>query len=84
VDASHRLADLIQSDLAQSFSGSPAASSAAPVRALRSVSAPAVAIEISSVSGSTPDSLAAAVGPLASAISHGISSLRQTSSAGTR
>lgn len=84
LDASHRLADFIQSDLAQSFSGSSAASTAAPVRALRSVTAPAVAIEISSVSGSTPDQLAAAGGPLASAISHGIAELRQTSSAGAR
>jgi len=84
LDASHRLADFIQADLAQSFSGSPAASVAAPVRTLRSVTAPAVAIEISSVSGSTPDALNAAAGPLAAAIAHGISALRQTSSAGIR
>jgi len=84
VDASHRLADFIQSDLAQSFSGSPSASIAAPVRTLRSVNAPAVAIEISSVSGSTPDSLAAAAGPLAAAISDGIKKFRQSNSAEVR
>lgn len=84
VDASHRLADLIQSDLAQSFASSPATSTAAPVRALRSVMAPAVAIEVSSVSGSTPDQFAAAAGPLATAIAHGIAELRQANSAGAR
>jgi N-acetylmuramoyl-L-alanine amidase len=84
VDESHRLADLIQSELAQSFSGSPATSTAAPVRALRSVTAPAVAVEISSISGSTPDSLAAAAGPLASAISRAIASLRPANSAGAQ
>jgi len=84
VDASHRLADLIQSDLAQSFSGSPSVSIAAPVRTLRSVNAPAVAIEISSVSGSTPDSLTAGAGPLATAISEGLKKFRQSNSAEAR
>jgi len=82
VDASHRLTDFIQADLAQSFPGSPSASIAAPVRALRSVSAPAVAIEVSSVSGSTAESLNATAGPIAAAIAHGISALRQTGPAG--
>jgi len=84
IDASHRLADLIQSDLLQSFAGSSPASMGVPVRALRSVTAPAVAIEISSVSGWTPDQLAAASGPLASAIAHGVTELRQGISAGTK
>ncbi|HXX44477.1 MAG TPA: N-acetylmuramoyl-L-alanine amidase [Candidatus Acidoferrales bacterium] len=82
VDASHRLADFIQADLGQSFPGSPTASIAAPVRALRSISAPAVAIEVSSVSGSTAEALNAAAGPIAAAIAHGISALRQTGPAG--
>jgi len=84
IDASHRLADLIQADLAQSFSGSPATSIAAPVRGLRSVTSPAVAIEISSVSGSTPEALNEAAGPITAAIAHGITALRQTSAAGAR
>lgn len=84
VDASHRLADFMQADLAQSFSGSPSASIGAPVRALRSVTAPAVAIEISSVSGSTPDALNATAGPVAAAIAHGITAMRQTSGAETK
>lgn len=82
VDASHRFADFIQADLAQSFPGSPIASITAPLRALRSVSAPAVAIEVSSVSGSTPEALDATAGPIAAAIAHGISALRQTGPAG--
>lgn len=84
VDASHRLADSIQNELAQSLAGSPYGSTAAPVRALRSVTAPAVAIEVSSVSGSTPDSLAGAAGPLSAAIAHGIAGLRQTNAAQVR
>ncbi len=84
LDASHRLADSIQADLAQSFPGSPSSSIGAAVRALRSVTAPAVAIEVSSVSGSTLEALNATAGPLAAAVAHGISALRQTSPAGVR
>ena len=76
LDASRRLADLIQVQLAQSFSGSPVTSSAAAVRTLRSVMGPAVAIEISSISGSTPQVLAAEGAPLSVAISRGISAVR--------
>jgi N-acetylmuramoyl-L-alanine amidase len=49
-DASHRLADLVQSALAQKYSGSPTAGTSAAVRDLRSVAAPALAVEISNVS----------------------------------
>jgi len=75
VDVSHHLADLIQLQLAQSFSGSPSASSAAPVRTLRSVTAPAVAIEISSVA-SPADALAGSAALVAAAIARGVSALR--------
>jgi N-acetylmuramoyl-L-alanine amidase len=64
VAASHRLADTLQAQLAQRFNGSPAVATPAAVRGLRSVNAPAVAIEISSVS--VPD--ANALPPLASAL----------------
>jgi len=84
LDASHRLADLIQSGLAQVFSGSPVTASGAAVRGLRSVAAPAVAIEISSVSVSNADSLIATAGPLASAIEQAASVFRQASSTGAR
>jgi N-acetylmuramoyl-L-alanine amidase len=84
LDASHRLADLIQGELAQAFSGSPPAAAAVPVRALRSVTSPAVAIEISSVSTPTPGLLTASAGPLADAIALATAALRPASSQGPR
>jgi N-acetylmuramoyl-L-alanine amidase len=77
VDASHRLGDIIQRELAQFFSGSPVSSSAVAVRGLRSIAAPAVAVEISSVSGPSPNSLAAAAVPIATAIARSIAVFRQ-------
>jgi N-acetylmuramoyl-L-alanine amidase len=50
LDLSRRLAELIQIQMAQRFHGSPETPLLAPVRQLRTVAAPAVAIEISSVS----------------------------------
>lgn len=50
VDMSRRLAELIQIQMAQNFHGSPEIPPTAPVRQLRTVAAPAVAVEISSVS----------------------------------
>jgi N-acetylmuramoyl-L-alanine amidase len=82
IDLSHHLADVIQSQLARSFPGSPVLSMGAAVRALRSVMAPAVAIESSSISESTPDALAGGAGPISSAISDGISALRQLNAGG--
>jgi N-acetylmuramoyl-L-alanine amidase len=76
LDASHRLADLIQGELAQAFSGSPPVSTGVPVRVLRSVTAPAVAVEISSVSTTTPDLITASAAPLADAIARAIAASR--------
>jgi N-acetylmuramoyl-L-alanine amidase len=84
VTASHRLADLIQGELARAFSGSPPNSAGVPVRVLRSVTTPAVAIEISSVSTQTPELLAASGDPLGGAISRAIAAFRQTSTGGAR
>ncbi len=50
IDQSRRLAELIQIQMAQRFHGSSETPLEAPVRQLRTVGAPAVAIEISSVS----------------------------------
>jgi len=50
LDLSRRLAELIQIQMAQRFHGSPETPLEAPVRQLRSITAPAVAIEVSSVS----------------------------------
>lgn len=77
LNSSHRLADLIQIELAQKFSGSADTSLAAAVRELRSVASPAVAIELSSVSGPDPDTLAnAAAAPLADAIAQAVTAFR--------
>ena len=54
------------------------------VRALRSVTSPAVAIEISSVSTPTPDLLTASAGPLADAIALATAASRPASSQGPR
>ena len=84
LDASHRFADLIQSGLAQVFSGSPVTASGAAVRGMRSVAAPAVAIEVSSVSVSNADSLLATAAPLANAIARALVVFRQASPTGGR
>jgi len=83
-DASHRLADQLQIQLAQPFTGSPAMSKAAAVRGLRSVAAPAVAIEISSVADSNAASFTAMATPLAVSISKGIQAFRPANSAGAK
>jgi N-acetylmuramoyl-L-alanine amidase len=71
-DASHHLADVLQADLALRYPGSPGASSAAAVRGLRSVAAPAIAVEISNVSVSNPNELAVMAAPVSTAIVHSI------------
>lgn len=50
IDQSRRLAELIQIQMAQRFHGSAELPFEAPVRQLRTIAAPAVAIEVSSVS----------------------------------
>ena len=47
---SRKLADLAQSELARQFKGSPNAALTAAVRQLRTIAAPAIAVELSSVS----------------------------------
>jgi N-acetylmuramoyl-L-alanine amidase len=77
VAASHRLADLIQGEFAQAFAGSPPNPESVPVRALRSVTGPAVAVEVSSISTQTPDALTASGEPLGNAIARAIMAFRQ-------
>jgi N-acetylmuramoyl-L-alanine amidase len=50
IEQSRRLAELVQIQMAQRFHGSSETPFEAPVRQLRTVAAPAVAIEVSSVS----------------------------------
>lgn len=82
--ASQRLADQFQTQMALAFSGSPGASTGVEMRGLRSVSAPAVAIEISSVSVADVRSLTVFAGPLAGAIVKGLEAFRPLDSAGAR
>lgn len=71
-DQSRRLANLLQIELAHRFPQSPNAPTPAAVRNLRSVAAPAVAVEISSVSVSDPIALTSLTGPLAASIAKGV------------
>jgi N-acetylmuramoyl-L-alanine amidase len=84
LDASRHLADIMQSELAKVFSGSPAVSSSAPVRGLRSIAEPAIAIEISSVSTLSQDALMALATPLTTSVARGISAIHQNSAAGAQ
>jgi len=78
--ASYRLADVLQAQLAQRFNGSPAISTRFAVRELRSVAAPAAAVELSSVSVGDPNILLAMGAPLAAAIVRGVQILRPVGS----
>jgi N-acetylmuramoyl-L-alanine amidase len=84
VDASHHFADVLQVELAQRFSGSPAASSGVAIRGMQSVAAPAVAVEISSVSVTDANSLLALGVPLAISVSHAVLAFRPPGSAETK
>ena len=75
-DTSRRLADILQSQLAQAFMGSPATSMGVAERELRSVVGPAVAVEVSSVSVPDPKALAALAYPLGSSIAKGVATFR--------
>jgi len=77
-DASHRLAELTQGELAHIFPGSPVESTAFPIRILRSVAAPAIAVELSSVAVEDPHSLDNLIPPLAATIARGAAAFRPT------
>ena len=84
MDQSRRLAELIQIQMAQRFRGSSETPFEAPVRQLRTVGAPAVAIEVSSVS--VPDkSTLDQMGPgLADGIARAVSAFRTIYEGGSR
>ena len=83
-DSSHRLGDQLQILLAQQFPGSPGVSKGSAIRGLRSVSVPAVAIEVSSVAATNAGSLSAMAAPLAASIAKGVQAFRPTNSAGAK
>jgi N-acetylmuramoyl-L-alanine amidase len=68
VDSSRQLAFLVQTVLVQRFKGSPDAPIAAPVRQLRTIAAPAIAIELSSIDVTDAKRLDQMAQPLAEAI----------------
>lgn len=75
VEQSRKLGDLLQGELARNFKGSPQASWTAPVYGLRSVAAPAVAVEVSSVAAN-PQQLEAMAAPLAQAIARAVAAYK--------
>lgn len=84
VDQSRRLAEMIQIQMAQRFHGSPETPLEAPVRQLRTVGAPAVAIEVSSVSVADR-SLLDQMGPgVADAVARAVAAFRTVYEAGGR
>jgi len=76
MESSHRLADALQSALAQKFPGSPGTSTRFAVRELRSVAAPAIAVEVSSVSAADSNSLLAMGASLAATVERSIQAIR--------
>jgi N-acetylmuramoyl-L-alanine amidase len=73
-DQSHLFADLVQSALVQKFSGSPPASLPAAVRDLRSIAAPAIAIEISNIGSPNVSTLESMSPSVAAAIAQALTS----------
>ena len=78
--SSHRLADVLQSALAQKFAGSPPTATRFAVRELRSVAAPAIAVEVSSMSGADSNSLLAMGASMTGTVERSIQALRPVGS----
>ena len=72
VGLSHKLGDLVQQELATRFRGSPESPQIAPIRQLRTTAAPAIAVEISSVTVPERADLDRMVPGVAEAIAQGI------------
>ncbi len=76
VGLSKKLGDLVQAELAKRFKGSPTTAQVAPVRQLRTTAAPAIAVEISSVSVADRAELDRMVPGVADAIARGVSEFK--------
>ncbi|HKW76723.1 MAG TPA: N-acetylmuramoyl-L-alanine amidase, partial [Terriglobales bacterium] len=72
VDLSRQLAYLTQTELARRFKGSPETPNAAPVRQLRTIAAPAIAVELSSIDVTDAKRLDQMAQPLAEAIGRAV------------
>ena len=73
---SRKLGDLVQMELAKRFKGSPDTLQTAPVRQLRTTAAPAIAVEISSVSVQNRGDLETMVPGVADAVARGVVAFR--------
>jgi N-acetylmuramoyl-L-alanine amidase len=78
VSLSRKLGDQVQALLAQRFKGSPAVAQTASVRQLRTTAAPAIAVEISSVTAEDRAQLDHMSPGVADAIAHGAAAFRPT------
>jgi len=76
VALSRKLGDLVQAEFAKRFKGSPDTAQAAPVRQLRTTAAPAIAVEISSVSVEEREDLDRMIPGVAEAMAHGVAAFR--------
>jgi len=81
VAQSHQFADLVQAGLAQKFTSSPLLSIPAAVRDLRSVAAPAIAIEISNISSPSVSTLESMSPAIAAVIAQSIPVFRPIAAA---
>jgi N-acetylmuramoyl-L-alanine amidase len=75
---SRKLGDLVQGQLAQRFKGSPSVAQTASVRQLRTTAAPAIAVEVSSVSADDRNELDRMAPGVADAIARGVAAFKPT------
>lgn len=82
-DVSHRFADLVQTELAQKFAGSPANGTSAAIRDLRSIATPAIAIEISNIGSPNVSALEQMSPTIASAIGQALAAIHSAPNGGS-
>jgi N-acetylmuramoyl-L-alanine amidase len=75
---SRKLGDMVQAELARRFKGSPIEAQVAPVRQLRTTAAPAIAVEISSVSVADRTTLDRMIPGVAEAIARAVTVFKPT------
>jgi N-acetylmuramoyl-L-alanine amidase len=76
LELSRKLGDLVQGQLSQRFKGSPGTAQAATVRQLRTTAAPAIAVEVSSVTVDDRAALEHMAPGVADAIARGVAAFR--------
>jgi N-acetylmuramoyl-L-alanine amidase len=76
LDLSRKLGDIVQGQLSQSFKGSPSSAQAAAVRQLRTTAAPAIAVEVSSVTVDDRAELERMAPGVGDAIARGVAAFR--------